>query len=1204
MAKFVHLHVHSHYSLLDGLGKIPELVEKAVLQKAPALAITDHGAMYGAVEFYKTCKGAGIKPILGMETYIAPRKLTDKTAQIDTKPYHLVLLAKNYQGYLNLIKLTSIAHTEGYYYKPRIDRETIKKYSKGLIASTACLAGEIPRNLLTGNLDEAEKLAKEYQAIFGKDDFYLELQDHPEIPEQAKANKLVIELAKKIGAPLIVTNDVHYVNTDDHEAHDVLLCVQTGKTMDDHERMTYDGDFSMREPDDLAKAFKEVPEAIANTVAIAEKCNIELPFGENLLPDFPLPKGEAADSHLKKLCEEGIKKRYSDAILKELKISPKSVNERLVYELDTITNMGFASYFLIVADFVNYAKANEIQVGPGRGSAAGSIVSYLLGITDIDPLKYNLLFERFLNPDRIEMPDIDLDFADTRRSEVIQYVRHKYGETRVAGIITFGTMAARAAARDVGRALGIAYSDVDKIAKIIPPPVQGRHIPILTSVKENAELRTIYGNDPKAKRLLDLASRLEGTVRHASQHASAFVISKGVLTDHLPVQLATKGELGLITQYSMYPVAELGLLKMDFLGLKNLTVIENALEIIEAVYKDKIDIHHLPLDDKPTFELLARAHTTGVFQLESSGMKRYIKDLRPTELEDITAMVALYRPGPMQFIDSYIARKHGREQITYPHPLVEKALEETYGIAVYQEQAMQIAKDFAGFTGGQADTLRKAIGKKIPKLMAQMKEKFIEGAKKFNNIPESKSREVFKMLEDFAAYGFNKSHAACYAMIAYQTAYLKAHYPECFMAALMTSDLDDLDRIRIEIEEAERLGISVLPANINESFVNFGVVKDTKNIRFGLGAIKNVGEGVAEAIVKVRKSCGPYKDLADFIRRLNDYSKKEDEEAKSTFVNKKVLEALAKSGAFDSIVERNQVLLNIDLILKFSGQKSKQSKNQIGLFGAEIDNLAKEAKLELPETPPATKRERLAWEKELLGIYLSEHPLRELAGALRQFKTTKISDLTETKRRVRVAGILTAVKKIMTRNKQQMVFAMLEDLSGKVELVVFPKVLAAAPEQFQPDSILLVTGPVDRKDGSLKLLVDSVEKIDPDTLDRSAVVMGSDATEFEEIDLTEEPEEINEHQNISVPDETQAGTGYSDTLNQAVYLEIPAGAKKEILMDVKDILDKYPGDFPVVLLVPQNGNLKKVATSAHVEYSDDLQTELRPLLGPNKTKLE
>ncbi|MFH1749786.1 MAG: DNA polymerase III subunit alpha, partial [bacterium] len=1059
---FIHLHTHSHYSLLDGLGKAPELLEKAKEYGMPALAITDHGVMYGAIDFYKTAKDIGIKPIIGMESYISPRKLTDKISNLDTKPFHITLLAENEQGYINLLKLSSIAHLRGYYYKPRIDKETLSKYSKGLIALSSCLQGEIPRSILNNNTAKTKQLISEYQKIFGEKNFYLELQDHENQAEEQKlVNKTLINLAKEVGAPLIATNDIHYTNIEDKEAHDILLCIQTGKTIDEENRMKYDGNFALRSTEEMYKLFKDTPEALENTQKITDRCNLEIKLEQDLLPHFKIPKGKDEKTYLRELCEAGLPKRYK-------KITPE-IKKRLEYELEVINRMEYASYFLIVADFVNYAKKLGILIGPGRGSAAGSIVSYLLGVTNLDPLRYGLLFERFLNPDRISMPDIDMDFADDRRREVIDYVVDKYGKDKVAGVITFGTMAARAAIRDTGRALGMTYNDVDRIAKIVPPPVQGRHIPLKTSVKENSELRAVYEKEPETKKLIDQASKLEGTIRHASQHACAVVISKDDLTNYSPLQLAQGGDIDVITQYSMYPIEDIGLLKMDFLGLANLSIMGRAIEIIEAVYGDKIDIHNLPLDDKKTFELLGRAETTGVFQLESSGMKRYIKDLKPNTIDDIIVMVSLYRPGPMQFIPNYIDRKHGRESISYEHPLMEKSLKETYGVIVYQEQVMQMSRDMAGFTGGESDTLRKAMGKKIPKLMKEMGKKFMEGCIK-NKVPKDTAEKIYQQLLEFSAYAFNKSHAASYAMIAYQTAYLKAHFPDCFMAALLTSDYANIDRITIEVEECKRMGMDVLPPDVNESFQGFAVVKGTHNIRFGLAAVKNIGMGVADKIVRERKSHGVFKTLEDFLKR-----------AGSEVINKKSMESLIKVGALDKYGERNLLLFNIDTILKFASAHYRQTGlGQADLFGGQADSVSH---LKLASVEEASSKQRLAWEKELLGIYLSEHPLTNMKELLDKHTNSinQVKDLSDGNTVV-CAGVITKMKKITTKNGQPMLFTTIEDLSGNCEILVFPKILENDPNIWLTDNQIIVSGKISTKDADTKILVDKVQELNEDDL--------------------------------------------------------------------------------------------------------------------------
>lgn len=1170
MSNFVHLHVHSHYSLLDGLGQIPDLIKKAKDLEMPALALTDHGAMYGIIEFFQEAKKAGIQPIIGMETYISPREHTSKSVGIDTKPFHLVLLAKNFDGYKNLMKITSEAHLHGYYYKPRIDKEFLKNHCEGLIALSACLAGEVSRTILSKDDQKAKNVIKQYQEIFGKNNYYLELQHHSQIPEQALVNDKIIQFAKELSVPLVATNDVHYVNSEDAQAHQLLLCVQTGKTIYDSDKMEYNGDFSLLPTDTMLEHFSAVPEVISNTLEIADKCNFEIKFYKDLLPTFPIPKKQDENEFLAKKCFDGAIFRYG-------KLTPE-IETRLRYELDVIKKMGFSSYFLIVADFIQFAKSRGILVGPGRGSAAGSIVAYSLNITNIEPLRYGLLFERFLNPDRISMPDIDMDFADDRRGEVIDYVMEKYGKTHVAGIITFGTMAARAAIRDVGRALGMSYAEVDRIAKLVPPPVQGRHIPLEKSAKEAQDLNEVYETEEQTKKLIDFAIKLEGTVRHASQHACAIVISRESLTEYAPVQMAQKGDVGQITQYSMKPIEDIGLLKMDFLGLSNLTVIQNTLRIIEAIYDKQIDIHNLPLDDKKTFKLFGKGETTGVFQLESSGMKRYIKDLQPTALEDIIAMVSLYRPGPMQWIESFINRKHGREKIVYEHPLMESALKETYGIPVYQEQVMQVAKDMAGFSGGEADTLRKAMGKKIAKLMKQMKEKFIEGSVK-NGVNENLAVKIFEQFEEFAAYGFNKSHAACYAMIAYQTAYLKANYPECFMAALLTSDYQNIDRISIEISECERMGISVLPPNVNESFLEFGVVKGTKNIRFGLSAIKNVGVGVSENIVNERKTGGKFSSLADFVNRLS-----------TSVINKKTMEALAKAGAFDELGERKAILEAMEQILKFAQDKARSfKKNQVSLFegsDTQIDNLID---FKLPNVQPATSKEKLMWEKELLGIYLSDHPLKEY-----QEKTIKISRTIDAinelpdNASITLYGIISSGKKINTKSGKPMLFLTLEDTKGTVELIVFPKILEESANLWGTDRMVLVCGKISNKDGESKLIVEKGWLVDENT-DFKAVT-----AEIKEVEKRlAKKNYYAKNGNSRFETEEISPIGFKP---KYFIVDLAKSTDKKKMLELKNLFGKFEGDTPVIIRVPFNGGFREMPTKTKVDPNPELKRLVEQIL--------
>ena len=1061
--KFTHLHVHSHYSLLDGLAKIDELVEKAKATGMDALAITDHGAMYGVVEFYKKAMAIGIKPIIGVEAYITTGSRLDKTAGKADIKHHLILLAKNKTGYHNLIKLVTKSYLEGFYYKPRIDWEILKEYHEGLIALSACPQGEVPSALASDDLSKAKKIATEYAKLFGKNHFYLELMDHPNDLEQVRINEKLIKLAKETNLPLVATNDVHYLNKEDAEVHDVLLCVQMVRTVEEKDRMTMLGeDYSLKTPDEMIRAFRNVPEAIKNTQKIAEMCNVKLELDKIELPHFPLPDNKNADDYLEELCKKGLKQRYNKENIEEAK-------KQFKFELSVIKKTGFASYFLIVQDVVNWAKNQGIVVGPGRGSAAGSIVSYLLNITNIDPLKYNLLFERFLNPERISMPDIDMDFADTRRDEVVAYVTQKYGADHVAQIITFGTMEARAAIRDAGRALGYPYSFCDQLSKMIPFGFS-----LKDALERVPELSQSYDTDDQTKKLIDIAKKLEGVARHASTHACGIVITKNSLDFYTPRQFAPQDENAIVSQYEMHSIEALGLLKMDFLGLKNLTTIETTLNLIKNLHGIKLNIDNIPLDDKKTFELFRKANTVGVFQLESSGMRKYLQKLKPNDMEDIIAMVALYRPGPMELIPEYIARKHEEKQIHYAHPKLEPILKNTYGIAVYQEQLMQIAKDLAGFTMSEADVLRKAVGKKIRKLLEQQADKMIEGMIK-NGVEKETAQGIWDSIEPFAQYGFNRSHATCYALIAYQTAYLKANYPEEFLTSLMQAEQKDLDRINILIDEAKKTGIQVLPPDINESFDNFTLIPP-KFIRFGLAAVKNVGHNVVSAIVAERKQNGPYKTMADFLIRLSPKT------GESTIINKKSLESLIRAGAFDTLGPRKELLDKIEDLLEFS-KESQKTKNlrQTSLFGEEPIS-QKNQLLFTNGNGNGEKRkllhEEILWEKELLGMYISDHPLNGHKEFLRQ-QTTQIKDLIKEKKdsRVKVAGVIIKITKFITKSGKPMLFVKIEDLTGTIEILVFATILEKNPTIWQEGKIIMLTGRLTDKDDQLKVLCDEAEEL-------------------------------------------------------------------------------------------------------------------------------
>ncbi len=1056
MPRFTHLHTHSHYSLLDGLAKIDDLIARAKELGMEALALTDHGNLYGSIEFYKKAKKAGLKPILGVETYLTPNGHQNKRAKIDDKFYHLILLAENRTGWQNLVQLVTKSYLDGFYYKPRIDKELLKQYHEGLIGLSACLAGEIPRTLNRDRYEEAKKIALEYQDIFGENNFYLEIGHHPNIPEAAKANKGLIRLSQETGIPLVATQDIHYLKPEDAEYHDILLAVQTGTKLDDDDRLTLKGDdFSMRSPEQMAEFFQDQPQALENTAKISDRCQLELSLNKILLPKFPLPEKELANDYLRKLIEQKLPLRF-DNVSEEIKT-------RLEYELGVIEKTGFADYFLIVQDFINWAKERGIVVGPGRGSAAGSLISYILGITDIDPLQYNLLFERFLNPERISMPDIDMDFTDTRRNEVFGYLQEKYGKDHVAQIITFGTMAARAAVRDAGRAMGLSYTFCDQLAKLITFNAK-----LDEAIKTVPELKNLYQTNDDAKRVLEAAKHLEGVARHASVHACGIVIAQEPLTNYLPLQYAPQDENTIITQFEMHSVEDLGLLKMDLLGLKNLTIIEDALRLIEEINGEKIDMGKIPLDDKKTFELLQAADTTGVFQLESSGMRRYLKELKPSELEDIIAMVALYRPGPIELIPQYIKRKFGRERISYLHPKLEPILKNTYGIMIYQEQLMAAARALAGLTLAEADILRKAIGKKIPKLLLEQKDKVISGAIK-NGVRKETAEHFWELIEPFDRYGFNRSHATCYAMTAYRTAYLRAHYPVEFYTSLLNADAGDVERIAFLISEAGKANIQVLPPDINKSVTNF--IPEGNNIRFGLLAIKNVGYNVVNAIVEERQKGGPFKNLAHLLERVEHKD-----------LNKKSFESLLRCGALDSLgIERNCGLLNVEDIIKFAGmiRRSKQTTSQSTLFG---QSAVSSQALKLKTCDPASAQDKLLWEKELLGLYVSDHPLNSYKDQIAKSRAESIKNLLAKEnaglvKTSHVAGIISKVQRVITKMGQPMVFAKIEDFRDAMEVIVFSDTLAKTTPFWRENNAVLISGKMSWRNGEPKLICDSVKEL-------------------------------------------------------------------------------------------------------------------------------
>ncbi len=1064
---FVHLHCHSTFSLLEAVPTPEEIVLRAKELGQNAVGIADKGYTYGLIEFYKACKSHGLKAILGLETYVAARTRFDKESSSDTRRYPLVLLAANEEGYQNLLELATKAALEGMYYKPRVDAELLKQYGKGLIALSGPISGSIPQAALAEDFDRVKTITEQYRSFFGSENVYFELNELPNVPGQSEVNQQLIRCAKELSVPLVATCNSHYCRTEDAEAHDVLLCIQKNANVGDTGRFSMmSSDFSMRPFEEMEKAFAHVPEALENTRVIADRCNLKIPFGDYKIPSFPVRQGETEESLLNELCEVGLKRRYAHIIAKAPE-REKEIRDRLVYELGVIKNMGFSGYFLIVADFISEAKKRGITVGPGRGSAAGSIVSYVLDITTLDPLEHGLLFERFLNPERISMPDIDIDFADTRRDEVLEYVRGKYGADRVIQICTFGTLAARAAVKDVGRAFGVSFAEMNALAKLI----SDRPGTELAEAMETDELKDVVATNETYRKIIDVALKLEGKARHVSVHACGVVITPEPAVKYTALQRAPKDENTIITQYDAKPLESLGLLKMDFLGLKNLTIIQTALLIIERMHDVKIDIATISTDDKKTFELLARGETTGVFQLESAGMRRYLKQLKPTVVDDITAMVSLYRPGPMDKIPDYIKCKHGEKEVTYLHPDLEPILKPTYGVGIYQEQILEMAKVFAGFSLGEADLLRRAIGKKIKKELDAQREKFIKDAMARGYTQKLVSTLFDDVITPFAGYGFNKSHGACYARIAYETAYLKAHYPTEFMAALLSSENGDTDRISIEIEEARAMGLDVLPPDINESLAHFTALPSGK-IRFGLLGIKGVGESSIRQILAIRdgedgKDRMPFASIEDLATRVP-----------SKLLNKKLLESLAKAGAFDSLGERAMLVSQYDKVAEFSKSTGDAGLSQTGMFeslGAQSDGAA----LAFDRVEPATAYQKLRWEKETLGLYVSSHPLaglkKYISKKARLIDTLSGDDLN---RKVTVAGILEQTKLIHTKKGDTMAIVTIEDPTGRMEVTLFPRTYAQCKEILEkPDSIFVFAGTLDMRMGAPQLKAEAVKRV-------------------------------------------------------------------------------------------------------------------------------
>jgi len=1150
---FTHLHVHTEYSLLDGLCRINQVVDKAKELGMSSLAITDHGNMYGVIEFYTAAKEAGLKPIIGCELYVAQTNRQNRGAG-DKDSYHLILLAKNQQGYHNLMQLVTRAHLEGFYYKPRIDKELLTTYNEGIIVLSGCLHGQLSHTILENRLEDAAAEAAWYKETFS--DYYLEIQRHP-IPELENVNQGLLSLSSRLDIPIVATSDVHYINKEDAATHDLLLCIQTNSSIYDEKRMKMAGDFFyLKSPDEMIDLFSDLPEAIENTQKIAEMCQLELTFGKPHLPKVDIPQGITSNDYLAELCRQGLKQRYP---------SPShQIEERLNYELDVINKTNFSDYFLVVWDLISYAKKQNIFFGV-RGSAAASLVLYSLGITDIDPLAHNLVFERFLNIERRELPDIDLDFQDDRRDEILAYANQKYGADHVAQIITFGTLGARAAVRDVGRALGMPYSQADSVARLIP---FRPNIKLSDALVENRELSAIYNGDASIRNLIDSATKLEGIARHASTHAAGVVISREPLIKYLPLQRATKNDeqaATTTTQFSMDSVASLGLLKMDLLGLANLTLLAKAKEIIADNRNITIDLQKLPLDDPPTFKLLSAGETSGIFQLEGEGMRRYIKELKPTNFNDIAAMVALYRPGPMEHIPRFIKAKHGIEPISYPHPSLKEILEETYGVIVYQDQVLLIVQALAGYSLGRADIFRKAMGKKNPRVMQEQHDSFIKGAKE-NGIPEKIAAEVFTLIKPFAGYAFNKAHAVSYALIAYETAYLKANYPTEFMAALLNTYASNSDKIRSSVTECHRLDIPVLPPDINKSYADFIIEKQNgKNaIRFSMTAIKNVGYSAIAPIISIRQNEGTYRSIEDFCRRTNLRS-----------INKKAMESLIKAGVLDCFAPRGALLQVIDQIISLSEREQKLIESgQTSMF----DLWGKTVATPLPslnlDNIDAPLKDKLSWEKELLGVYFSEHPLASVTSELNKSITTFCGQINNEMagKTVVIAGMVTAIRHLYTKDGRPFIISTLEDIDGNIDVTVWSEVYNQTKELWLEGEILLVEGKVKCRDERITLNCQQVRKYQPE-------------------------DEQSEEAQPSI--QSPAQYKLTITIHESHEDEEAVANLHEVI----DTLNQYQGRDIVQLIISNSENTVNMELPP-TGYCPELLQEISRILGENSLKVE
>ncbi len=1152
---FVHLHLHSQYSLLDGAIQFDPLLKKANELKMQTIAVTDHGTMFGAVEFFHKAIKAGVKPILGCEAYIAKGSRFDRGASSDSssRSHHLVLLAQNKKGYQNLCKLVTAGYTEGYYYKPRIDKDLLAECSDGLIALSACLKGEVSSLLANDKLDEAKKAAGFYRDIF-PDRFYLEIQDHG-IELQKKVNNLMIPLAKEMDLPLVATNDAHYLNREDASAHDALLCIGTGKLIKDENRMRYHGDqFYVKSAEEMTALFKDVPEALKNTLKVAEECSFSFDEGKYYLPKFPIPNDTTTEAYLEQTAIHELELRFIQSEKAGKPFSEDKKKEylkRLLWEMETINKMGFPGYFLITWDFIKRARAKGIPVGPGRGSAAGSMVAYALRITDLDPIEYGLIFERFLNPERISMPDIDIDFCMDRRGEVIDYVRKQYGgQSHVAQIITFGTMKAKAVVRDVARVMNIPYAQADKIAKLIPNELK---MTISKALKVEPRLKKLEDESDEIKKLLTISKSLEGITRHASTHAAGVVISPEALTNFMPLFKSNATDGDVTTQYQMKDVEKLGLLKMDFLGLRTLTVIDNTVKQVKAFIDSDFGIESIPLDDKKTFDLLAKATTFGVFQLESSGMRDLIRKMKPTNFFDIIALVALYRPGPINsgMADQYVRRKHGHEKETINFPEVEPILSETYGVIVYQEQVMKIANVLAGFTLGQADSLRKAMGKKDMNIMAEIKDKFIEGAVK-NKHNRTKVEKLWELLEKFGEYGFNKSHSACYALVAYQTAYLKAHYPAEYLAALITSDMDNSDKVIRYIQELRDLGIEVAPPDVNESMRDFAVISG--RVRFGLAGVKGLGVTSVDAIISAREENGKFTSLLNFA-----------ESVPVSAINKRTMEALVKCGAFESFGHTRAALFESIEETIAAAQKTHRDREmgQVDIFGALGGDAAYSVSVKVKDTPEWPEKERLAYEKEALGFYISGHPLKEYIRDLKLFSTHTASTLKNAahKQEVRFGGIVVAKKTMTTKKGETMAYLTIEDLNGSAEAIVWPDILSENAELLESDEPIFVKGTIDAND------------------DRGTKIITQEIMTF-----------------------TDARAKFTNSVH--VHMST-IGLEEEALNELMGVFAKHKGTCPVSLhlRVPGKGELVMRAANTKVHAGDALIADIENLASMESVSL-